>query len=155
MIERVQISNTTYASGNQKFEAGTPPIVQVIGFSAAIDFLKSLNMKNVFSYETELHDYAIDKMRSINNINIYGKSKHKGSIISFNIGAFHFNDLAILLDKKNIAIRTGHHCCQPLHRYLGINSSARASLSFTTTKEEIDIFTKELISNINFLKNNS
>ena len=114
MIERVQISNTTYARGNQKFEAGTPPIVQVIGFSASIDFLKSLNMKNVFAYETELHDYAIDKMNSINTIKVYGKSISKGSIISFNIGDLHYNDLAILLDKKNIAIRSGHHCAQPL-----------------------------------------
>ena len=151
MIERVQISNTTYASGNQKFEAGTPPIVQVIGFSAAIDFLKSLNMKNVFSYETELHDYAIDKMRSINNINIYGKSKHKGSIISFNIGAFHFNDLAILLDKKNIAIRSGHHCAQPLMEYYKIDGAARMSFGVYNTKEDVDYFVESIKEIINIL----
>ncbi len=149
MIERVQISNTTYARGNQKFEAGTPPIVQVIGFSASIDFLKSLNMKNVFAYETELHDYAIDKMNSINTIKVYGKSISKGSIISFNIGDLHYNDLAILLDKKNIAIRSGHHCAQPLMEHYKIDGAARISFGVYNTKDDVDYFvecTKEIIN---------
>ena len=152
MIERVQISNTTYASGNQKFEAGTPPIVQAIGFSAAIDFLKSLNMKDVFSYETELHNYAMDKMNSINNIKIYGKSKNKGSIISFNIEGLHFNDIAILLDKKNIAIRSGHHCAQPLMEYYKIQGAARMSFGVYNNNNDVDYFIESLKDIINILK---
>ena len=152
MIEKVKISDTTLAKGNQKFEAGTPPIVQVIGFSAAIDFLKSLNMKNVFSYETDLHNYAIDKLSAINNIKIYGTSKNKGSIISFNIKDLHFNDLAILLDKKNIAIRSGHHCAQPLMDYYKIDGAARMSLAIYNNKDDIDYFIESLQDIIKILK---
>ena len=109
-------------------------------------------MKDVFSYETKLHDYAMDKMNSINNIKIYGKSKNKGSIISFNIEDLHFNDLAILLDKKNIAIRSGHHCAQPLMEYYKIHGAARMSFGIYNNKDDIDYFVESLKDIINILK---
>jgi len=152
MIENVNILETTYAQGNQKFEAGTPPIAQVIGFSAAIDFLKSLDMKKVFSYECELHDYTLEQLKSINDFKIYGNSKNKGSLISFNIEGLHHNDVALLLNQKNIAIRSGHHCAQPLMKKLNINGSARASFGVYNNKEDVDYFVESIKDIKNFIK---
>ena len=152
MIENVNILETTYAQGNQKFEAGTPPIAQVIGFSAAIDFLKSLDMKKVFSYECELHDYTVEQLKSINDFKIYGNSKNKGSLISFNIEGFHHNDVALLLNQKNIAIRSGHHCAQPLMKKLNITGSARASFGVYNNKEDVDHFVESIKDIKNFIK---
>jgi len=152
MIENVNIADTTYAQGNQKFEAGTPPIAQVIGFSAAIDFLKSLDMKKVFSYESELHNYTLEKLKSINDFKIYGNSKNKGSLISFNIEGFHHNDVALLLNEKNIAIRSGHHCAQPLMKKLNINGSARASFGVYNNLEDADHFVESIKDIKNFIK---
>ena len=152
MIENVSISDTTYAQGNQKFEAGTPPIAQVIGFSAAIDFLKSLDMKKVFTYECELHDYTLEQLKSINDFKIYGNSKNKGSLISFNIEGLHHNDVALLLNQKNIAIRSGHHCAQPLMKKLNINGSARASFGVYNNKDDVDHFVESIKDIKNFIK---
>ena len=153
MIQNVEIDNTTYAKGNQKFEAGTPPIAQVVGFSSSIDFLNSLNMEKVFSYEMQLHDYAMDKLSSINNLNIYGKSKNKGSIISFNVDGVHFNDLALFLNKKNIAIRSGHHCAQPLMKYYNIEGTARMSFGIYNTIDDVDYFINSLKEVLKILYN--
>ena len=152
MIENVSITDTTYAEGNQKFEAGTPPIAQVIGFSAAIDFLKSLDMKKVFSYECELHDYTLEQLKSINDFKIYGNSKNKGSLISFNIEGLYHNDVALLLNQKNIAIRSGHHCAQPLMKKLNINGSARASFGVYNNKDDVDHFVESIKDIKNFIK---
>ena len=151
MIEDVDIQQTTYARGFQKFEAGTPPIAEAIGMGASIDFVTSLNLKNIFKYETELHDYTIDKLKSYKDIVIYGSSLLKGSIISFNILGVHANDLAMILDQKNIAIRTGHHCAQPLMKYLNIVSSARASFGIYNNKKDADVFVDSLIDAKKFL----
>ena len=150
--ENVNITDTTYTQGNQKFEAGTPPIAQVIGFSAAIDFLKSLDMKKVFTYESELHDYTLEQLKSINDFKIYGNSKNKGSLISFNIEGLHHNDVALLLNQKNIAIRSGHHCAQPLMKKLNINGSARASFGVYNNKEDADHFIESIKDIKNFIK---
>jgi len=152
MIENVNISDSTYAQGNQKFESGTPPIVEVIGLSASIDFLKSFDMKKVFSHECELHDYTLDKLKDINDFIIYGRSKNKGSIISFNIESLHHNDIALLLDKKNIAIRSGHHCAQPLMKNLNITGTARASFGIYNNKKDVDFFVESLKEIKNLLK---
>ena len=152
MIENVNITGTIYAQGNQKFEAGTPPIAQVIGFSAAIDFLKSLDMKKVFTYECELHDYTLEQLKSINDFKIYGNSKNKGSLISFNIEGLHHNDVALLLNQKNIAIRSGHHCALPLMKKLNINGSARASFGVYNNKEDVDHFVESIKDIKNFIK---
>ena len=140
MIEVVDIEDTIFAKGYHKFEAGTPPIVQVIGLGSSIDFVTSLNQDNIFQYEKNLHDYLLDKLKKFNDINIYGDSLDKGAIISFNINGIHANDLSMLLNQKQIAIRIGHHCAQPLMKYLKIKSSARASIGIYNNKDDIDTF---------------
>ena len=144
MIEDVNILNSTYASGFEKFEAGTPPIAEVIGLSSAIDFVLETNLKNIFSYEMKLHNYALEKLKSINDIKFVGESRNKGAIISFNITGIHFNDLSLLLDKKNIAIRSGHHCAQPLMKYYKIDGTARMSFGVYNNREDVDYFVKSL-----------
>jgi cysteine desulfurase/selenocysteine lyase len=152
MIETVEIDNTTYASGYSKFEAGTPPIAQVIGLGSSIDFVNSLNLDKVFKYEKELHDYTVDKLLSFNDIAIYGDSLNKGSIISFNFENIHASDLAMILDQKNIAIRTGHHCAQPLMKYFNLTSSARASFGIYNNIKDVDFLIDSLQGAKNFLK---
>ena len=151
MIENVDIHHTTYAKGFQKFEAGTPPIAEVIGLGASIDFVTSLDLKKIFIHEKELHDYALDKLKDINSLNVYGSDLIKGAIISFNISDIHANDLAMILDQKNVAIRTGHHCAQPLMKYLDITSSARASFGVYNNKNDADMFLNSLTEAKKFL----
>ena len=152
MIDKVDISNTTFAKGFQKFEAGTPAIAEVIGLGASIDFVISLDLFNVFKYEKELHNYTVDQLKEINGLNIYGNSQNKGAIVSFNIKNIHNNDLAMILDQKNVAIRTGHHCAQPLMKYLNVNSLARASFGIYNNKNDIDIFVTAIKEAKKFLK---
>ena len=138
MIENVEIQSSTYAKGYQKFEAGTPPIVQVIGFSSAIDFLKSNDMKKISSYENDLQNYTSEKLKYINSLKIYGDLETKGSIISFNMGNLHHNDVALILDKKNIATRSGHHCAQPLMKKFNTKGTVRVSFGIYNNKSEAD-----------------
>ena len=151
MIDNVDIQQTTYAKGFQKFEAGTPPIAEVIGLEASIEFVTSLNLKKIFIHEKELHDYTLDKLKNINNLNVYGNGLNKGAIISFNISDIHANDLAMILDQKNVAIRTGHHCAQPLMKYLNITFSARASFGVYNNKNDVDLFVNSLVEAKKFL----
>ena len=151
MIDNVDIQQTDYAKGFQKFEAGTPPIAQVIGLNASIEFVTSLNLKKIFIHEKELHDYTLDKLKNINNLNVYGNGLNKGAIISFNISDIHANDLAMILDQKNVAIRTGHHCAQPLMKYLNITFSARASFGVYNNKNDVDLFVNSLVEAKKFL----
>lgn len=140
MIRNVETDSSTYLDGFQKFEAGTPPIAEVIGLSSSIDFINELGIDNIYEYEHNLTKYAYDKMKKIKDIKIYGASENQTSIISFNIDGVHFNDLAMLLDKKNIAIRTGHHCAQPFMKYFNISGNARMSVGVYNTKDDIDFF---------------
>jgi len=152
MIEKVEVNHIIFAKGFNKFEAGTPPIAEVIGLGASIDFINNLEINKIFIYEKELHNYALNKLISLNDITIYGNSLNKGAIISFNIKGVHANDLAVILDQKHVAIRTGHHCAQPLMKYFNITSSARASLGIYNSKRDIDFFIESLIDAKNFLK---
>ncbi len=153
MIKNVEIDSSTYLEGNHKFEAGTPPIAEVIGLSSSIDFINQVGIENIYSYENELTNYAYEKMKRNNDMKIYGDFNNQTSIISFNIEGIHFNDLAMLLDKKNIAIRTGHHCAQPLMKHLNISGNARMSVGVYNTKEDIDYLIKSIDEVINILKN--
>ena len=151
MIESVEINHTSFATGFHKFEAGTPPIASVLGLGASIDFIESLNLDIINKYEKELYDYAIEKLNFFNDLKIYGTSLNKGAIITFNFDGIHANDLAIILDQYNIAIRTGHHCAQPLMKYLNITSSARASFGIYNDNKDIDLFIEALKKSKEFL----
>ena len=144
MIKNVDTDSSTYLNGFQKFEAGTPPIAEVIGLSASLDFINEVGIDKIYEYENELTKYAYDQMLKNNDIKIYGDFKNQTSIISFNIDGIHFNDLAMLLDKKNIAIRTGHHCAQPFMKCFNISGNARMSVGVYNTKEDIDYFIKSI-----------
>ena len=152
MIEKVEIDKTTFARGFSKFEAGTPPIAQVIGLGSSIDFVNSLNLDNIFIHEKNLYNYALDKLNAINDIEIIGNTINTGAIISFNIKGIHASDLALILDQNNIAIRTGHHCAQPLMKYLNISSCARASIGVYNDTKDIDFFVNALLEAKKFLQ---
>jgi len=152
MIDNVDIDKTTYATGYHKFEAGTPPIAQVIGLGSSIEFINFFDLENISLKEMKLHDYAISKLSLHDNISIYGNSSDKGAIISFNISGIHASDLSMYLDQKNIAIRTGHHCAQPLMKYFGITSSARASFGIYNDFNDVDYFIDSLLNAKKFFK---
>ena len=139
MIAEVTFEKTTYADLPHKFEAGTPNICGGIAFGAAIDYMNSIGFDNISSYEYELLEYATKKLLEIEGLKIYGISKHKTSVISFNLEGIHPYDVGTILDKMGIAVRTGHHCAQPIMDFYKIPGTVRASFSFYNTLEEIDV----------------
>ena len=145
MISDVTFSKTTYADLPHKFEAGTPNIAGVIAFGKAIDYLNEIGLDNIEQYEKSLLDYANSKLKEIDGLKIYGDSKNKTSVISFNIDGIHSYDIGSILDKFGIAVRTGQHCAQPIMDHFGIDGTVRASFSFINTIEEIDHFYDSLI----------
>ncbi len=152
MIKEVSFKETTYNSPPQKFEAGTPNIAGFIGLKTAIKYVENIGLKNIFNYETKLHDYAFDQMNKIPEIRFVGTAKKKASVISFLIEGAHPFDIGTLLDQMGIAIRTGHHCTQPLMDWFDIPGTARASFSFYNTEEEVDLFIKALKKCVTMLK---
>jgi len=159
MINEVFKDKSTWADLHHKFEAGTPAIGEAIGMGTALNYLQSIGLNEIHNYEKELTKYLFEKLEEIDNLKILGPSPliqpERGPLATFYIKGIHSNDVAELLDNSNICIRSGHHCCQPLHRFYGIKSTARASLSFISTPSEIDSLTEELKSIISFLKKNS
>jgi cysteine desulfurase/selenocysteine lyase len=139
MIDEVTFQKTTYAGLPHKFEAGTPNICGGIAFGAAIDYMNTIGFEAIAKYEHELLEYATQKLLEIGGLKIYGTSKHKASVISFNLEGIHPYDVGTILDKLGIAIRTGHHCAQPIMDFYKIPGTARASFAFYNTKKEIDI----------------
>ena len=139
MIKEVSFEKTTYACLPHKFEAGTPNIAGVIAFKAAIDFIKALGVKNIAKYEDELLQYATTEVLKIEGLKIYGTAAHKSGIISFNIDNLHPYDIGMIVDKMGVAIRTGHHCTQPIMKRFNIPGTARMSFAAYNTKAEIDI----------------
>jgi len=144
MIKNVETDSSTYLNSFQKFEAGTPPIAEVIGLSASLEFIDEVGIDKIYEYENGLTKYAYNQMIKNNDIKIYGDFINQTSIISFNIDGVHFNDLAMLLDKKNIAIRTGHHCAQPFMKCFNISGNARMSVGVYNTKDDVDYFIKSI-----------
>lgn len=140
MIAEVTFEKTTYADLPHKFEAGTPNIAGGIVLGTAIDYLNEIGFDNIAAYEQELLEYATEKLLQIEGLRIYGASEHKASVISFNIEGVHPYDIGTIVDKLGIAVRTGHHCAQPIMQYFNIPGTIRASFAFYNTKEEIDIF---------------
>ncbi|MBT8325712.1 MAG: cysteine desulfurase [Winogradskyella sp.] len=151
MIEEVTFEKSTYAGLPHKFEAGTPNVSGAIAFGAAIDYLNDLGFDKIQAYEDDLLNYATEKLSTLEGVKIYGTSKEKTSVISFNIGNIHPYDIGTILDKMGIAVRTGHHCAQPIMDYYHIPGTVRASFMFYNTKEEIDIFIEALKKAIGML----
>ena len=137
MIKEVTFEKTTYADLPHKFEAGTPNIAGGIAFGAALDYMNEIGFDNIAKYERELLLFGTEKLLEIKGLKIYGTSADKTSVISFNIEGMHPYDIGSILDKMGIAVRTGHHCAQPIMDYYKIPGTVRASFSFYNTKEEI------------------
>lgn len=139
MIKSVSFAGTTYNILPYKFEAGTPPIAEVIGLRSALEFFQTFSWESIKQHKQELLDYGTKVLLSINGVRIIGTAKEKTSIISFVVDGIHPHDLGTLVDQEGVAIRTGHHCTQPVMERFGIPATARASLAFYNTKEELDI----------------
>jgi cysteine desulfurase/selenocysteine lyase len=151
MIATVSFDNTTYAELPHKLEAGTPNIEGGIVLGTAIDYLNEIGFENIAVYEQELLDYATSKLMQIEGLKIYGTATHKASVISFNVAEIHPYDIGTIIDKLGIAVRTGHHCAQPIMDYFSIPGTIRASFAFYNTKEEIDLFVDALNKAISML----
>ena len=140
MIAEVSFEKTTYADLPHKFEAGTPNIAGGIAFGSAIDYMNQIGFEAIAAYEEELLVYATDQLKQIEGIEFIGEAKNKASVISFNLRGIHPYDVGSILDKLGIAVRTGHHCAQPVMQHFNVPGTVRASFAFYNTKEEIDIF---------------
>ncbi len=140
MIETVTFEKTTYAGLPHKFEAGTPNIAGGIAFGVALDYMNAIGFETIAAYENELLEYGTEKLLEIEGLKIYGTSQKKAAVISFNLEGIHPFDVGSILDKLGVAVRTGHHCAQPIMNFYEIPGTVRASFAFYNTKEEIDIF---------------
>lgn len=140
MIGHVTFEHTTYAELPFKFEAGTPDYVDIAAFSTAIDYMESLGIERIAAHEHDLLQYTTERMLQIPGMRIFGTAPHKSAVISFLIGNEHHYDIGLLLDKLGIAVRTGHHCAQPLMQALGVEGTVRASMAAYNTREECDKF---------------
>ena len=138
MILEVRFDGTTYNVVPQKFEAGTPNIAGAIGLGAAIDYLEELGIEAIAGHENQLLDYATEKFRQVGGIRLIGTSKHKAGVLSFTLGEIHPHDIGTILDREGIAVRTGHHCAQPVMDFYGVPATTRASFAAYNTFEEID-----------------
>ena len=138
MIKNVSFEKTTYNELPYKFEAGTPDYVATHALAKALDYVSSLGMDNIYAHEQELTRYAMERMSQIDGMRFIGTASHKDAVISFLVGDIHHLDMGTLLDRLGIAVRTGHHCAEPLMRRLGIEGTVRASFGLYNTKEEVD-----------------
>ncbi|MBW4489622.1 MAG: SufS family cysteine desulfurase [Trichocoleus desertorum ATA4-8-CV12] len=155
MIADVFLDHSTYADLPHKFEAGTPAIAEAIALGAAVDYLMGIGIDKIHTYEEELTAYLYQRLAELPEVRTYGPKptedgKGRAALAAFTVGAVHPHDLSTILDQAGIAIRAGHHCTQPLHRHLGAQSTARASLYFYNTREEIDVFIESLKEAIEF-----
>ena len=156
MIQDVFLDHSTWAVLPHKFEAGTPAIGEAVGMGAAIRYLQTVGLEAIQAWEAQLTRHLFARLQAIEGLRVLGptpeQQPHRGALATFLVDGVHANDIAALMDASGICIRSGHHCCQPLHRHYGVTASARASLSFISSFEEIDRFSEELTSTIAFLK---
>ena len=147
MIEYVEEQNTTFAELPHKFEAGTPNVEGAVGLAKAIDYLNEIGLDNISKYEEELTAYALAKLKEMPCVKIYGPtdSENRGAVISFGIEGCHPHDVSTIVDSYGVALRAGHHCAQPLMKFLKAPATSRISLYFYNTKEEIDVFIDSLL----------
>lgn len=151
MIETVAFDKITYAPPPRRFEAGTPPIAEAVGLAAAIDFISGIGMENIAAHDCALRAAAVEKLSAIPRVKIHGTAARAG-IISFTAEAAHPQDIATLLDKQNIAIRVGHHCCMPLMARLGVPATARASFGVYNTLDDVERFANALQQTLSMLR---
>ena len=151
MIKSVSFEKTTYNELPHKFEAGTPHIAGVIGFGAAIEFVQSLSWSDVSAHKKDILNYATAQLQELDGLRIFGTAEEKAAVISFNVGNIHPFDIGTLLDQQGIAVRTGHHCTEPLWNFYGVPGTVRASFAIYTTKEEIQTFATALKKAITLL----
>lgn len=145
MIDHVDLYESTWKELPWKFEGGTPIIAGAVGLAAAIDFLQQVGMDHIRDHEQQLTSYAVEQMKKIDGLVMYGPERERSGLITFNLGDVHPHDLATVLDTKGVAVRAGHHCCQPLMRWLKVSSTARASFYLYNTEADIDRFVEALI----------
>lgn len=138
MIQSVSFERTTFNELPYKFEAGTPDFISTVAFATALDYVDAIGLDSIAAYEKQLLDYATDQFQKLPGMQIYGNATHKSAVMSFLVDGIHHYDMGLLLDKLGIAVRTGHHCAQPLMQALGIEGTVRASFSFYNTEQEID-----------------
>lgn len=143
MIDRVTFEKTTYADPPGRFEAGTPAIIEVLGLHAAIDYVAGIGVASIHAHETALVAQCRDALRSVNAVTLYGPEDAAG-IVSFNVEGVHPHDVGTILDEEGVAIRAGHHCCQPLMSYLGVEATARASFGLYNDAADIDALVRGL-----------
>lgn len=145
MIDKVSFEETTYNTIPFKFEAGTPPIAAGIGLGTAVDYLNSIGMDKISAREDELVGYALDRLKDVAGLRLIGNADNRASVVSFVFDDIHAHDVGTILDKKGIAIRTGHHCAQPILRRFNVSATARLSLSFYNNEDDVDRFIEGLI----------
>ena len=138
MIDEVEISGSTFAAPPVRFEAGTPPIVEAIGLAAAIDFVLGIGMDTIRAHEADILRYAHQRLSSVEGLNFIGTAAGKSGVVSFTLDAAHPHDISTLIDQDGVAIRAGHHCAQPLMKFYGLNSTARASVGIYSQKSDFD-----------------
>ncbi|MEM9094090.1 MAG: cysteine desulfurase [Pseudomonadota bacterium] len=144
MIRTVAKEEVTYNDPPFKFEAGTPPITQIIGMGAAIDYMRTLGMEAIEAHEHDLRDYAMERLAGLNWLQVHGTSKTKGAIFAFSMEGAHPHDISTVIDRKGVAVRAGHHCAQPLMTHLGVTATTRASFGLYNTKAEVDVLVDSL-----------
>ena len=152
IIKTVSFEKTVYVDGALKFEAGTPNIEGAIALGVALDFVTNIGIENIFKHEVDLLDYATSKIKHIEGLRIIGTSNHKAGVLSFSVDKMHPFDIGTLLDKMGIAVRTGHHCTQPLMQFYGIQGTVRASFAIYNTFEEVDYFVESLSKCLTMLR---
>jgi len=152
MIQDVFLDHSTYALSPARFEAGTPPIAQAIGLGKAIQYLQNIGMDRIHDFETEMASYLYESLNEVEGVTILGPKQNRAALAAFVCDGVHPSDLSTFLDLEGVAIRAGHHCCQPLHRSLGYSHSARASLYLYNTKEDVDFFVAKLEETLEFLR---
>ena len=153
MIDRVEITSSSYAAPPQRFEAGTPAIAEAIGLGAAAEYLEKLGMDDVWEHDRRLTRYALERLREVPDLHLYGpEGEDRGAVVAFNLGSLHPHDLATALDERGVAVRTGHHCAQPLHRRLGVAATARASFYVYNDESDVDRLLEALLEAREFFK---
>jgi cysteine desulfurase/selenocysteine lyase len=152
MVDKVSFEKTTFNKVPFKFEAGTPNVGAALGFAAAVKFIQSLDRKTVEEYEEHLLNYAVEQLSKIEGIRFIGQAPQRSGLVSFLIGDIHPYDLGTLVDKMGVALRTGHHCAEPVMTFFDIPGTVRASFALYNTTEEIDIFIKAVEKAANMLR---